>query len=782
MLGQQLGRYQVHGKIGAGGMGEVYHAHDTHLDRDVALKVLLAARMPDDAARHRLLVEARAASRLNHPNICTVHEAGEIDGEMYIAMEYVEGRPLNEILAEGPLPPDKIIAYGMQLASALAHAHQNGVVHGDLKSANVIVTAEGYIKLVDFGLAWPAPVQKKGSNSTLTVAAAVQPRKMAGTLAYMAPEQLRGALPSVGSDIWSLGILLYEMAVRKVPFGGDTQLELGSAILEHTCPTLLPTAPAGLNVIVQHCLEKKAEQRYQSAAEVKSALEAIDPRTREIDRPIPPKANVPLRWALALVIVALAAVGTWLGLRNIGPGAPPRTWVAVLPMANLSPDASQEYFSDGMTDELITELGGITALKVISRPSVMRFKGTKLTVPEIARELNVGTVIVGSVFRAGNRVRISVQLTDGKSDQNLWAHSYEREMQDVMKLQADVAEAIAAQVKAKLTPQEEQRFAQSAKVDPEAYQFYLQGRYFWNQRTPEGFQKALEMFQAAIKKDPHYAPAYCGLADTYLLQYDYRLLSWEDSNSLGRAAALKAIELDPTLAEAHTSLGAVLEDYDHDWPGAEREYRKAIELNPSYATAHQWYGTLLSVLGRHDEAIAQEKQATELAPLLPRPQTDLGYALFHARRYDKAIEAGETALKMDPNSAAAHYLLGRADLIKKRFDQAAAEFETGSRLSNNRNSGVALVAYAEAMSGRKDTALAKAKDLAALPQSDVPYYQLAMVYTALGDKDAALNALQNAITHKQDVRATLIGVEVAFDPLRGDPRFHALLKQLQLPH
>jgi len=781
MLGRELGRYQVLNKLGAGGMGEVYHVHDTHLDRDVALKVLPAFKVPDEVARHRLLAEARAASRLNHPNICTVHEAGEIDGEVFIAMEYVEGRQLIDVIARAPLSPEKIVSFGFQLASALAHAHQNGIVHGDLKSANVLVSREGNVKLVDFGLAWPAPIPRSTDNNTVT-AAAVQPRKMAGTLAYMAPEQLRGAAPSVQSDIWCLGIVLYEMAVGKVPFEGQTQLELGSMILEHPCPSLPVTAPAGLSVIVQRCLEKEPQRRYQSAAEVRSALEAIDPRTREIERPAPRKPKPVARWIAAALAVCIVAIAVWALLRKTSPPAPPRTWLAVLPMANLSPDSGQDYFSDGMTDELITELGGITALKVISRTSVMQFKGTKATVPEIAKKLNVGSVIVGSVFRQGNHVRIIVQLADGKTDQNLWAHSYDRDLQDVLKLQADVAEDIARQVQAKLTPQEEQRLAKSAKVDPEAYQLYLQGRYYWNQRTKPAFEKALELFQAAVKKDPNYAPAYCGLSDTYILQYDYGLLSYEEGYSLGRAAATKAIELDPGLAEAHTSLAAIIEEYDRDWPAAEREYRRGIELNPSYATGHQWYGSFLSAQGRHEEAIAQEKKARELAPLSARMAVDLGFALFFARRYDEAIKAGDAALQLDSQLKAVHYLLGRAYLSTKQYDKATAELQTSARLGGEKPGDLAVLAYGEAKSGRRDQALAEAKVLSALPRSSAPYFHLAMVYAALNDKNAALDSLENALTWERDQYISLIGVEEAFDPLHSEPRFQALLKRLNLAH
>jgi eukaryotic-like serine/threonine-protein kinase len=780
MPGRQLGRYNIRRKIGAGAMGEVYLVHDTHLDRDVALKVLPSVSLPDEKARYRLLAEARAASRLNHPNICTVHEAGEIDGEVFIAMEYVEGRRLNDIISPSGLPQEKIVSYGLQLASALAHAHERGIIHRDLKPSNIIVTPQDCLKLLDFGLAQRASVIDP-TDSTISKAKleAVEP---GGTLPYSAPEVLRGSGADARSDIWSLGIVFYEMAAGSRPFGGRTVFELTSAIFNKPRPALPPSMPMGLDLIVQRCLEKEPLHRYQRASELRAALETISPiAAGEGNRTVAHyQGRLSTRWILLAGALMIAVLSLWLGIGRLPSGDALSKSVAVLPLSNLSADAEQEYFADGMTDQLITELGSISALKVISRTSMMRYKNTRKSLPEIAQQLNVGAVVQGSVLRSGNHIRITVQLTDGKTDQNLWAQSYERDMEDIVRLQAEVASAIALQIRAKLTPQEQAHLARNVRVDPDAYQTYLRGRFFWEKRTGVGFQKALELFQEAISRDPTFAQPYCGLADTYTLERDYGLLSFEEANSLARAAALRAVELDDTLSEAHTSLASILQDYDRDWIASEREYRRAIDLNPSYATAHQWYGTLLSVLGRHGEAISQETQARELAPFSARVAIDQGYAFFHARQYDNTVQEGIEALALDPNLAGGHELLGRAYLSKKLHAQAIKEFREAAALTRESRTDTALLAYAYATDGHRELASRAVAELSSLPTSSAPFYHIAMIYLALDRKQDAMVALEQAFGAKSDKWLPLIGVEEAFDPLRAEPRFQAMIKRLQL--
>jgi serine/threonine protein kinase/Tfp pilus assembly protein PilF len=775
---REFGQYRIREKIGAGGMGEVYRAHDTHLDRDVALKVLPADSVPDESARQKLLSEARAASRLNHPNICVVHEAGEIGGEVYFAMEFVEGRPLNNIITPRGLSSEKVLSYGIQLAGALAHAHEHGILHGDLKTSNIIITPQDCVKLLDFGLAQRIPISEP--SATTTSFTLLERGRGACTLAYAAPELLKGLSVDARTDIWCLGIVVYEMTTGRRPFEGETPFELTSAILTRQCPALPPSAVAGLNLVVHRCLEKDPVNRYQGAIEVRAALEAVGADNSTGREPFSPQRNFVIRLTLAVAILVVAGLCVWLGLEGKSTQPTAIRSIAVLPLTNLSADKEQDYFTDGMTDELITELGSVSSLNVISSASVMRYKDTHSSVSQIARQLHVGAVVQGSVMRSDHRVRITVQLTDGRTDENLWAQSYERDLQDVLRLQAEVATTIATQVRAQLRTQEKTHLANVSQVDPDAYQLYLRGRFFWEQRTPESFQKALELFREAVSKDPTYAQAYCGIADTYTLLQDYGLVSFDEAHARAREASVRAIELDDTLAEAHTSLASILEDYDRDWAASEKEYKRAIELNPSYSTAYQWYGTFLSVLGRHDEAISQEKRANELAPLSARAAVDLGYAYFHAREYDNAIKQGLQALDLDPKLPGGHELLGRAYLSKRRWSEAIAEFQEASTLTLNSRTDQALLAYAYAKSGRRDSALSAIKEFGSLPKSSVPYYHIAIIYAALGEKEHSLDALEDAFAWEHDKWLPYVGVEEAFDSLRSEPRFISITKKLQL--
>ncbi len=496
MLGKTLGHYRILEKIGAGGMGEVYRAHDEQLGRDVAIKLLPASVLSDATARARLLREARSAASLNHPHICTIHEVGEADGQAYIAMELVEGQPLSARLAGGALPTEQVLRYGLQLAEALGHAHERGLVHRDLKSANVVITTEGRAKVLDFGLAKRLSEGEMDvvtrSQASLTAAGA-----LVGTLAYMAPEQLRGQPADARSDVWALGVVLHEMATGSRPFQGQTGFELSSAILTQRPAPLVGKAPLGLRAVIERCLEKEPARRYQRAGEVRAALEAVQTgavapwtawRYRLARR----------RWlAAAGAVVVLAAVLVGLnvgGLRErLRHGASPSgiNSIAVLPLENLSHDPEQEYFTDGMTEALITELGQISALRVISRTSAMHYKGTRKTLPEIARELHVDAVVEGSVERYGQRVRITAQLIEAPTDRHLWAKSYERDLGDVFALQDAVAQAITNEIKIKLTTQEQRRLASARRVNPQAHEAYLRGRFFWNKRSPEGLNRAL---------------------------------------------------------------------------------------------------------------------------------------------------------------------------------------------------------------------------------------------------------------------------------------------------
>lgn len=783
MPGREFGRYRVVRKIGAGGMGEVYHAHDTQLDRDVALKLLPSSLIPPVNAHERLLVEARSGSALNHPNICAVYDEGEIDGQVYIAMEYIEGQQLADVIPPGGLASDIVIAYGLQLADALAHAHDHRVIHGDLKTSNVLVTPDARVKLLDFGLAKRTSMYESTETTESTVTP-IHRGKSGCTPAYAAPEVLAGSVADVRSDVWSFGVVLYEMAAGRRPFRGRTGSELTSEILHMSTPPLPGHTTSGLQSIVKRCLEKNSARRYGHVNEIRAALEAVQPISAS-DENIPIhndwRRHLSMRWIIpvcAALLSLLALMWLSIGNRPLDRSGRSIRSLAVLPFRNLSGNSEQEYFADGMTDQLITELGTISALRVVSRTSVMRFKDTHQEIPSIAKELQVDAVVQGSILRSSDRVRITVQLTEAKTDENVWAQSYERDLRDVVKLQGDVATAIARQIRTKLTPREQAQLAIADTTNAEAYQAYLRARFFWNQRSPDGFQKALALFLKAIEEDPSYAQAYCGLADTYILLGDYGLLSPTEAYPLAKGAAIKAIQLNDDSAEAHTSLAGILQTYDRDWVTAEREYKRALELNANYVTAHQWYGTLLTVLGRHDESISQERQAVEIAPLSARVAIDLGYALFHARRYDEAIEQGQKGLELDTRIASGYELLGRAYLSKNLGNEAVRQYRTAVILTQDSITDQALLAYSYAKTSKETQAFRILHKLEALPDVSAPYYHIAMIYVALKDYANAMAVVEQASRWQRDKWPQYLAVEEAFDPIRSEPRFQAVLRKL----
>ncbi len=499
MIRKSLGRYRIVEKLGAGGMGEVYRAHDEQLDRDVAIKVLPAERFRDASARARLLREARTASQLNHPNICTIHEVGEAEGQAYIAMELVEGQPLSARLTSGALPAEDVLRVGLQLADAVGHAHERDVVHRDLKSANVILTPEGRAKVLDFGLAKRLSGDEL-DDVTRSQASLTQAGALVGTLAYMPPEQLRGQPADARSDVWALGVVLYEMATGMRPFQGQTGFELSSAILNQRPAPLPGNVPLELRAVIERCLEKEPARRYQRGGEARAALEAIQSGSAAMPWLVLRYQLRRRRWlAATAAAMALLVVLAALNVERVrtrfagGPSAPQIDSLAVLPLENLSGDPAQDYFADGMTEALITDLGRLTGLKrVIARGSVMRYQGTKKPLSEIARELKVDALITGAVLRAGDRVRITAQLVNPETEEQLWTERCERDLRDVLRLQNELTTAIAGEIRVKLTPKEHARLATARPVNPEAYEAYLKGQVHFFKLTPEGLDTALE--------------------------------------------------------------------------------------------------------------------------------------------------------------------------------------------------------------------------------------------------------------------------------------------------
>jgi len=760
MIGKTLGHYRILEKIGAGGMGEVYRAHDESLDRDIALKVLPASCFSDATARARLIREARAAAALNHPCICTIHEVGEAQGQAYIAMELVEGHPLSAKLAVGALPAEQVLRYGLQLAEALAHAHERGVVHRDFKSANVIITPDGRVKVLDFGLAKRLSGQERAEATTRSQASLTEAGVLAGTLAYMAPEQLCGQPADTRTDIWALGVVLYEMATGQRPFRGDTGYTISAAILREPSPGLPAEVPVELRAVIERCLAKEPAERCQRASEVREALEAVQSKVASAPPERPQSVARRKRGASRKRIQALA----------------------VLPLENLSRDPEQEYFADGMTEALITDLSKIGALKVISRTSAMQYKGVRKPLPKIGEELGVDAVIEGSVLRVGGQVRITAQLIHAATDEHLWAESYQRELRDILALQSEVAQAIAGEVKVNLTPKEKARLASRRGVNPAAYESYLKGRYFWNQRGP-GLWKSIEFFEQALAEDKNYARAYAGLADAYALLGFYGYKRPREAMPKAKDAARKALELDEALAEPHASLGYIHTIFDWDRKSAEKEFERAIALDPRYSPARYWHATLLMVGGAWEQAINELRRALEYDPLSMYMQAHLGIVFLYAGRYEEASKELRKALELEPNFFAARSFLGISYFLESRLDQALREFQTAIESSGRHQWPVADLGLVYAASGDRMRALEIITELERRRQTEyISALQIAAIYTQLGEVEKAFEWLEKAYEERASLLFSVARYPLySTQKLRADPRFGALLRRIGLP-
>lgn len=750
MVGQVLGHYRIVEKIGAGGMGEVYRARDERLDRDIALKVLPASALADEAARRRFRREALALSKLNHPNIETVYDFDSQEGVDFLVLEHVAGVSLDDKLAQGPLPEKEVLRLGMQLAEGLAAAHEQ-VVHRDLKPANLRITPDGRLKILDFGLArLLRPVTEAANTQSLTATQAV-----AGTLPYMAPEQLRGDPVDARTDIWAAGVVLCEMCTGRRPFEARTSTALAGDILHQP-----PTAPSELNPkisprleeIIIKCLEKEPENRYQSAREL-----GVDLRRLATPTLLP------------------------------GPERKPRSGridaVVVLPLENRSHLPEEEYFVEGMHEALITELSKIGALRVISRTSAMRYKGTDKPMSEIAKELKVDAVVEGSVLRAGNRVRITAQLIQPEPERHLWADNFDRELSDVLMLTSEVSRAIAGEIKVAVTPGETGRLARAPSVNPEAYDAYLKGRFQLNQWSAEAAKRAIRYFEKALSIDPTYAPVYAGIHDAYM-NLGTGFTAAQPATAArpkGKAAALKAVEIDNGLADAHAALGATHVCYDWDWAASEEHLRRSIELNPGYAAAHQWYALLLAATGRLGDALAEARQAQEIDPVAPYPSTLVAQILYYSRSYDQAIEALREVLDLHASFVLGHYWLARALIEKSSHEEAIFELEVAVQLSARQPVMLAALGHGYAVSGARGEARKVLDELQdASKRQYVPSYNLAEIYTALGEKDQAFDLLEKAVVERTDL-LIFLNVDPAWDALRPDPRFQNLARRMKFP-
>jgi len=790
MLGQRFGHYLIEQKLGEGGMGVVYRARDERLQRNVALKFLETLPTGGSASHERALQEARAISALNHPNICTVYEVGETEGRPFIAMEYVEGRSLSVEISSMGLALDQVERFGIELADALAHAHSRGVIHRDLKATNVIVTPGGRLKVLDFGISRRLEPGRSSDGTTVVDQSWESQHTFTGTLPYVAPEILKGQEADVRSDIWSLGVLLYEMAAGRRPFRGSTAFELSAAILHERAPQITPSLPPVLQSVIDRCLDKDAGQRYQSAGEVRAALEAASTasRTHNFVRKEQKNIEAHVLFSARNLLLLLLLVGLAGGLANWfhGKGSTkPRMplpgaiqSVAVLPLENLSGDSSQDYFADGMTEALITELSQIHKLRVISRTSIMQYKHTQKPLDQIAQELNVDAIVEGSVVRAGDRVRISAKLFQTNIEGALWADNFERNFTDVLALQSDVATAIARSIQVELSSVEQGQLARTRSVVPEAYEAYLKGKYELEKRTPEAFQNAVSHFRKAIEKDSTFAAAHAGLADTYLTMSTHQIGPPSELTPKAKAAAEKALQLDDRLAEAHTSLAAI-RFFNLEGGDIEGEFHRSIALDPGYAQGIHWYALFLAASGRREESIREIRLARDIDPKSLIINANVGFIYYLAGDYSHAEESEKSTIQMDPSFVSAHAYLGQIYVEKKQYDEAIDEFRTAASLSPGETDVPAYLANVYAISGNKPRGNEILRDLQALQgKKYVSAYDFAVIYAGFRDAGKTLDWLEKAYEERNG-RVVNLGVHPQFTFLHGEPRFQNLVNKIR---
>jgi eukaryotic-like serine/threonine-protein kinase len=804
MIGLTVSHYRILEKLGGGGMGVVYKAEDLRLGRYVSLKFLPEQLSSEPLAIERFQREARAASSLNHPHICTIYDVDQYEGQHFIVMEFLEGQTLKHRISGRPIELDRVPEYGHQMADALEAAHSKAIIHRDIKPANIFLTDRGQVKLLDFGLAKLMPErrgagrarQAAGNFGVTTQDAHLTSDGVAlGTVCYMSPEQVRGQELDERTDLFSMGLVLYEMCTGHRAFIGSTSGVIFDAILNRAPvppARLNPAIPVQLEQIIAKTLEKDRELRYRSAFDLRADLQRLI-RDTDSARAMPFTTGQASRqklrrlwphlvWGgvLAVLLILFGLNVGHLRDRVFGGASQARIEsIAVLPFANLSNDPKTEYLSDGITESLINSLSQLPNLAVMSRNTVFRYKGQATDSQKVGRDLHVRAILTGRLIQTGDELMISVSLEDVENSRQIWGEQYNRKLSNLVSVQQEIAGDIYGRLRPRLAGEEKKLLAKRPTENAEAYQLYLQGLFYWNKGTQPDFKKAADYFSQAVQKDPGYALSYAGLADSYSLLGDAGYLPPSEAWPKAKTAAMQALDIDDSLAEAHTSLGLVKEHFEWDWAGAEKEFKRAIELNPNLATAHHWYGDYLTNMGRFDEGIAETKKAQELDPLSLIINTTMGWQFYVAGRNENAVEQLRKVLDIDPKFSPARRILEEVYAHMGKHKEAVAEREKALSLSG----GPELAASIEEdfiKSGYKGVLQSWLEGLTELSKhSYVSSYSIAESYMRMDQKQKAFEWLEKAY-EEHDSGLVSLAVEPMFENIRPDPRFKEILRRMKL--
>ncbi|HEX9422259.1 MAG TPA: protein kinase [Pyrinomonadaceae bacterium] len=830
-----ISHYRIVSKIGAGGMGVVYLAQDTKLDRKVALKILPADLASNRDRMDRFVREAKSAAALSHPNIAQIFEIGEHDGTHFIAMEFIDGVTVREKIHRERTELRKLLRYLQHVAEGLAKAHAAGIVHRDLKPDNIMITRDGHAKILDFGLAKLIERQPVPDADSSELATAVMPHHsipgtVMGTVGYMSPEQAQGKTKEIDqrSDIFSFGCILFEAATAKKPFEGESIIKSLHKVVYEPAPAIAdfnPTAPAELQRIVRRCLEKDADDRYQGIREVAIELKHLRREMEtgaDFDTTVPPpvtseralttdsgstnqstvtrsgsipptvssaeyllsgisKHKLSAGVALAILLILISGAGYWFfkSRGSADGGTAAINSIAVLPFQNKSADADTDYLSDGLAESLIFRLSQLPGLKVSPTTSVMRYKGKDTDIAKVASELGVDAVMTGRLVKRGDNLNITVELVDVRNNKSLWGEQYERKMSDLLATQREIAAAIAQKLQVKLAGNETKGITKRYTDNSEAYQLYLKGRFYFARRSDADIRRSIDLFQQAIKLDPNFALAYVGIGESWAVMPSYPYMESKDAMPLAKAAIAKALEIDPDLPEAHTVAGIIAATYDWDWAKAENEFKRSLELDPNLAITHYRYAWVyLSPMGRHDEAIAEMKRAMDLEPLSLVQGANFAAVYIYARQYDRALDQAQKTYDLDPTLITGQNWMCHALDINGKYAESLAISE---KTSQTNGSLYAALGYAYAKSGRRQEAEAVLAKLNEIEKTKtVSHYWEATIYVALGEKDKAFAELGKAY-QAHDWFLQRLKVDPFMDPLRDDPRFKDLIRRLGLP-